>query len=515
MTSTTTTTTTRSASSNVAQVDAIEACLMTTGWTMEKCANCGAANATLRCITDLVNLCPKCNEDLHANPIQKAHRRVPIEDSAPNCNVHNARMDFFCLDCVALCCMACREQSHHGHTVVSWRSYMSERKQDIRANLATAVKNLQGRGTELYAAAEDLASKGATARKELSATLGPLQWAIQERTTQLGEQLTAMLTEKGERIRQISMDAYTLAERAESQMANESASASELAALLNQIENLCHLPIPPSQVSFASIPNTQALPLITKLGCLTDISGIALTVTAVSSSTITVQWPADAAQRQVEVQIADGVQEDTEVTQIHFSRSIFCVTPECMIPWNNSPIIAVRARVSALDILGPWGDTMILSSSGGGKVLFTEPGIHSFIVPTGVSSVDAIVIGGGNGGYGHDQTAGGNSMFGGYAQAAGGGTSNETRPATASLTGSGAKLCEIALKLMERGKFGEAGTQFVARGAYTALSGLRVTPGESVKVVVGRGGQGGSEDQYVAPSGRTGLVAVSWGGMSL
>ncbi|KAH3764030.1 hypothetical protein Pelo_4107 [Pelomyxa schiedti] len=112
-------------------------------------------------------------------------------------------------------------------------------------------------------------------------------------------------------------------------------------------------------------------------------------------------------------------------------------------------------------------------------------------------------------------------MFGGYAQAAGGGSYNRT-PATAELAGKGGPLSATAQKYIRQRKYGEGGVhmsssppQYAAPGAYTTMAGIRVTPGEIVKIVVGAGGEGGREQGAASGSGYPGLVAVSWGGMIL
>ncbi|KAH3762705.1 hypothetical protein Pelo_5475 [Pelomyxa schiedti] len=75
----------------------------------------------------------------------------------------------------------------------------------------------------------------------------------------------------------------------EMRLANENTTPRELADLLNKIESECDLPVPPSQISFGSNPLPEVLPAIAKLGCLSEIPGINLTVSTISSSIITVQ----------------------------------------------------------------------------------------------------------------------------------------------------------------------------------------------------------------------------------
>ncbi|KAH3762680.1 hypothetical protein Pelo_5450 [Pelomyxa schiedti] len=542
MTTASATTTTTTSNDWVVQLAAIDACLKSAGWKIESCANCGTEKATVKCINDNVCLCNKCNEALHTNPIHKSHNRVPIGDSAPNCATHNIGMEFFCCGCAALCCGTCKDQAHTGHAVVSWKTFISEKKRDIHRKVTTALRKLKERNTELLTALEDVNSKGTTAKSELWATFSPLESAILKRKTEFLFQVDAMVEKKRVAIHNQFEATRVLHANVEMRLANENITPRELADLLNKIESECNLPVPPSQISFGSNPLPEVLPAIAKLGCLSEIPGINLTVSTISSSIITVQWSWSTKHRQVEVQISDCVPDNPDNTPIQFSRSIFCVTPECMIPWNDSRIIAVRARVSALDILGAWGPTLILSKTGGGKVFFTQPGIYAFTVPAGVSSVDVIAIGGGEGGDGERRFHGGNSLFGGYAQAAGGGNPYLQVETPTALGGRGFQHYQEKLSASQKymgrggcgspcskehtgacnssgGKYGGGGGSMYgprsgAPGAYTTMPGIRVTPGESVKVVVGQGGKGGEDCGACSGDGHSGLVVVAWGGMA-
>ena len=88
--------------------------------TINTCAVCGQANATLFCESDSIKLCPECDQKIHSsNPLFQNHVRIPLREGLPKiqaCHFHpEQRAQYYCTKCHYCVCAECKINGNHAH----------------------------------------------------------------------------------------------------------------------------------------------------------------------------------------------------------------------------------------------------------------------------------------------------------------------------------------------------------------------------------------------------------------